>query len=155
MIRLVAALAVLAAGLVLTPVATGQDVDAIKKATLEHLATNNAGDAAGHVRHHLAGHSAFAPGGGLLEDFPSLERETEDRQANFDAGLKLNVEIRHLKVSVYGDVAVVTGYVMGTVTRPDGRTEQVNNRRTAVLIKQGGQWKEVHVHASPLTAPQQ
>jgi ketosteroid isomerase-like protein len=67
------------------------------------------------------------------------------------SGFKFNFELRHLEVKVYGDAAVVTGYVMGTVTSPEGTTEQFTTRRTAVLIKQGGEWKEAHAHSSPLT----
>ena len=65
-----------------------------------------------------------------------------------------DLQLRHLNVKVYGNVAVVTGYVVGTETSPDGTTEEVANRRTAVLVKQGGQWKEAHIHISPLVAPE-
>ncbi len=153
--RLTFALTVLAVGVVFTPVATAQDVEAIKNATMEHFATQAAGDAAAHVRHHMVGHTAFAPGGGRVQEFPSLEEEIKDLQADFDAGLKFSVELQDLKVDVYGDAAVVTGYLVGTVTLADGTTQPVNNRRTAVLIKQGGEWKEVHNHISDLTTSQQ
>ena len=119
--RLTCALTVLAVGVVFTPVATAQDVEAIKNATMEHFATQAAGDAAAHVRHHMLGHTAFAPDGGHLQKSAYLEEEIKDLQANFDAGLKFSVELRDLKVDVYGDAAVVTGYLVGTVTLPDGR----------------------------------
>jgi len=48
--------------------------------------------------------------------------------------------------------AVTTGYGVGMVTLLDGTTQQVAYRRTSVLIKQGGQWKEVHQHRSPAAA---
>ncbi len=149
--RLTSALTVLAVGVVFTPVATAQDVEAIKNATMEHFATQAAGDAAAHVRHHMLGHTAFAPDGGRLQKSASLEEESKNLQANFDAGLKWSVDLRDLKVDVYGDAAVVTGYLVGTVTLSDGSTQPVNNRRTAVLIKQGSEWKEVHTHISNLT----
>ncbi|MFB3062354.1 MAG: hypothetical protein ACE10C_13390 [Candidatus Binatia bacterium] len=31
---------------------------------------------------------------------------------------------------------------------------QVNNRITRVWVKQGGQWKRVHQHISPVVLPQ-
>ena len=43
-----------------------------------------------------------------------------------------------------------------TVGQPGGTVEQVANRRTVVLIKQAGQWKQVHGHSSRLNiAPPQ
>ena len=90
-------------------------------------------------------------GGELLSRSDSLEDERKNLQAQFDAGFKTNAQARHFEVKVYGNLtAVTTGYMVGTQTLPDGTTQQVNSQRTAVLIKQGGQWKEVHVHVSPL-----
>ncbi|MEC4679823.1 MAG: nuclear transport factor 2 family protein, partial [Nitrospirota bacterium] len=83
-----------------------------------------------------------------------LENQKNNLQAQLDAGVKFNVQLRHPEVEVYGNVAVVTGYTVGTITSPDGTTRQVANRRTVVLIKQGDQWKAVHGHSSPLRGPQ-
>ncbi len=56
---------------------------------------------------------------------------------------------------VYGNLtAVPTSYGVGRITSPNGTTRQVNNRRTAMLIKQVGQWKVVHRHQSRLVIPQ-
>jgi ketosteroid isomerase-like protein len=86
----------------------------------------------------------------------SLDEETAALKADFESGLKLNMDLRHLDVKVYGNAAVVTGYVVGTSTAPSGVIEQVMNRRSAVLIKEGGKWKEVHLHSSPvISVPQQ
>ncbi len=150
--RLTAVLMVFVPSMVLTSAAAAQDVEAIKAATLEHFAAFNAGDAAAHVRHHLPEWTGFEPDGGLLEESSSLEDQENSLQADFDAGLKFNLQLRHLKVKVYGNTAVVTGYVVGTVTSPDGGTQQVTDRRTAVLIKQRGQWREVHSHNSHMMA---
>jgi len=57
-------------------------------------------------------------------------------------------------VRVYGNTAVVTGYLTGTRTQLDGTVTQNRDRRTGVFVKQGGQWKEVHHHQSPLRGPQ-
>jgi len=67
---------------------------------------------------------------------------------------KRNVQLRHPEVEVYGNVAVVTGYTVGTITSPDGTARPIANRRTVVLIKQGGQWKIAHRHLSPVRLPQ-
>ena len=154
--QLIATLIVIAISLALNTTAVAGDVDDVKAATLEHFATLNAGNARAHVQHHMAGHSTYDAGGGLLEVSNSLSEETASLKAEFDSGLKLNLELRHLDVKIYGDAAVVTGYVVGTATSPDGVIEQSTNRRSAVLIKEGGKWKEVHLHMSPvIAAPQQ
>ncbi len=153
--RLTSALTILAVGMVMTSVATAQDVDAIKQATLEHFATLTAGNAAAHVAHHMPAVSSFDADGGLLSEAESREAQHMVLQADLDGGLRLNLELRHLNVNVYGDAAVVTGYVVGTVTLSDGSTLPVNDRRTAVLIRHGGEWKEVHTHTSNLTTSQQ
>jgi len=140
-------------GMFATAVTMADDVDDVKVAEMEHFTTQNVDVI---VQHHLAGHSGFGVDGGLLGVTDSLEEERNNLRAEFNAGLKRNLQLRHLEAKIYGDVAVTTGYVIGTRILPDGTTERVANRRTAVLIKQGGQWKEVHTHNSPLTiAPPQ
>jgi ketosteroid isomerase-like protein len=53
-----------------------------------------------------------------------------------------------LDVAVYGDTAVVTSLLTGTTTMPDGTTEELKNRRTVVVIRDGSEWKEAHSHIS-------
>jgi len=151
--RFIYIISLLVVGLFLTNVSVAGDVDDIKKATMEHFATQNAGDAKAHMAHHMPYHTQFAFGG-LLTVRHSREEQIKSMQAGIDAGLKLNLSLAHLDVKVYGKAAVVTGYVVGTGTGPDGNTFQVRTQRTAVLIKEGNDWKEVHVHSSPVTAAQ-
>ena len=151
--RLIAILMVFLGGMVVTTVAVADDVDDIKKATLDHYAAHNAGDVDAFMQHHLSERNTFSPGGGLLRESNSLEDQKNSLKALFDAGFKTNLQPRHLAVKVYGNTAVVTCYVVGTVTSTDGTTQQVTGRRSAVLIKQGGKWKEAHTHHSPLIAP--
>lgn len=146
-------ISILVFGLFLTNVSIAGDVEDIKKATLEHFATQNAGDAKAHIAHHMPYHTQFI-GGGLLIVSHSREEQVKSLQAGFDAGLKLSLDLAHLDVKVYGKAAVVTGYVVGTVTNPDGTTSESRAQRTAVLIKEGNDWKEVHVHSAPVTAAQ-
>ncbi len=138
-------------GMFATTVAIADDADDVKASELEHFTTQSADVI---TQHHLAGHTGFGADGGLLGVTDSLEEERNDLRAEFNAGLKRNLQLRHLDAKIYGDVAITTGYVIGTQTLPDGTTERVANRRTAVLIKQGGQWKEVHTHNSPLSLAQ-
>jgi len=148
--RLSPVLLVFVGSLIVPTVGVAQAADEIKAATLEHFAVFNAGDAAAHIQQHLPDASNF-PAEGLLKEFQSREDQIASLQADFDAGLKADLTVRDLKVRVYGDAAVVTGYVVGTVTSPDGTTEEVSSRRSAFLIRQGGRWLEAHSHASPLT----
>lgn len=149
--KYIAVIVSLAVGLVFTNTSIAGDVDDIKKITLEHFATLSSGDVEAHVAHHHKGHTTFAADGSLLQVDDSQDEEKKNLQATLDAA-KLNLQVRHLDVQVYGNTAVVTGYVVGTSTPPDGMPQQVMNRRTAVLIKQGNQWQEVHVHNSPVVA---
>jgi ketosteroid isomerase-like protein len=119
-----------------------------------HFETLRAGDARAHVAQHAPDATSFDAVGGLLVEAQSLEEQVRDWQAVFDAGTVLNSYLRHLQVRIYGDAAVVTGYIMGTTTNPDGSVVPVMDRRTAVLIRQGGEWKEVHSHASPVVGAQ-
>ncbi len=144
----------LAIGMFLTTVAVADDVDDVKAAMQRSQVAVNSGDAYAAAQILLEGHTRFGPTGGLLERFDSVEDIKRNQQARFDAGLKLNIQSRHVEVSVYGNTAVATNYGVGRITFPDGTTGQPNNRITAVLIKQGDQWKVVHRHLSPVRLPQ-
>ncbi len=145
----------LVAGMFATAVAMADDVDDLKAAVLRHYVALNAGDANALIQLQAAGYTTFGPGGTLLEQSDSLEERRKTRQAEFDAGLKYNLQARHIDVRVYGNsTAVTTHYGVGRITFPDGTTGQPNNRITRVWIKQGGQWKLTHQHISPVRLPQ-
>ncbi len=144
----------LVVGMFLTTVAIADDVDDVKAAMQRSQVAGNTGDANTEAQILLEGFTSFGFAGGLLERF-DLEEARKNRQAAFDAGLKFNLQDRHIDVSLYGNsTAVATSYRVGSITFPDGSTSQPNNRVTTVLIKQGGQWKIAHVHISPLSTPQ-
>jgi len=141
-------------GMFLTTVAMADDADDVKAVVERYVAALNAGDANAFIQLQAARNTRFAPGGGLLDRSDSLEERRKAFQASVDAGLKYNIQARHLEVSVYGNTAVTTNYGVGRITFPNGTAAQVNNRITTVLIKQGGQWKVVHQHISPVVLPQ-
>ena len=141
-------------GMFATAVAMADDVDDVKAAMQRSQAAANSGDANTEAQILLEGFTSFGFAGGLLERV-DLEEARKNRQAAFDAGLKFNLQDRHIEVSVYGNsTAVATSYRVGTITLPNGNTVRPNNRITTVLIKQGGQWKVVHRHISPVRLPQ-
>ena len=147
--RLTAILMILVGGVVLTTVASADDKADVIAAQLAVIAALNAGDAEAFAKYMLPEKSGFFPGGGLLEGF-----DKNRLKARIDGGRKSNYRLRHLDVKVYGNAAVLTGYLTGTVTQPDGSTEKGPRRFSAVWIKQRGQWKEAHVHISFITAQQ-
>ncbi len=139
----------LVVGMFLTTAAMADDVDDVKAAVESYFAALNSGNGAAMARYRIPEYSVFA-GGGLIDRSSSTAQQRDDFQALADAGRKLNLRIQHLDVRVYGNAAVVTGYLMGTDTAPDGTVSQSRHQRTGVWIKQGGKWNEVHRHAARL-----
>jgi len=139
----------LVVGMFLTTVAVADDADDVKAAVERYFAALNSGDADAYAQHRVPEYSIFG-GGGLIERSNSIAQQRDDFQAQTDAGFKLNLRIQHLEVRVYGNAAVVTGYLTGTNTAPDGTVNQQRQQSTRVWIKQGGQWKEAHRHSSQL-----
>jgi len=143
----------LVVGMFLTTGAMADDADDVKAAMQRYVA--NSEDAYAWAQSHLEESTSFGFAGGLLESFDSVEEQRKNRQAAVDAGVKFNLQDRHLDVRVYGNsTAVATSYWVGTITLPNGNTVRPNNRITTVWIKQGGQWKIAHVHNSPVRLPQ-
>ncbi len=124
------------------------DVVDITAAMDEHFVTFNAGDAAGHIAHHMAHTTSFGSDGSALTTSASVADATAELQADFDEGVKFDLRLEDLDVTVYGDTAVVTSLQIGTVTSPDGTIDEDNYRRTSVVVRDGSDWKEVHTHIS-------
>ena len=144
----------LVVGMFLMPAALADDADDVKAALQRYMTAFNAGDANAWIQLHAVGNTRFGPGGTLLEKYDSLEERRKIQQAEFDSGVKYNVQSRHLEISVYGDTAVTTNYGAGRITQPDGTVNPLNIRITRIWVKQGGQWKQVHQHFSPMVLPQ-
>ena len=136
-------------GMFLATAAMADDVDDVKAAVEKYFAALNSWNGAAYAQHRIPEYSFFG-GGGLIDRSNSIAQQRDDFQAQADSGRKLNLRIQHLDVRVYGNAAVVTGYLTGTNTAPDGTVNQQRQQRTGVWINQGGQWKEVHRHASQL-----
>jgi len=141
-------------GMFLTTVAIADDVDDVKEQVLDFFAAVNAGDREAVFQHQMPERSNFGRVDGLLSRTTSLEEQKRAFQASVDAGVKRIYQLKHLEVTVYGDTAVVTCYLTGPRTEPDGTTLHMHHRRTGVWIRQGRVWKEVHSHLSPLGVPQ-
>jgi len=144
----------LVVGMFLMPAALADDADDVKAAVMGLFAAVNAGDANGRVSSRMPEYSNFGRGGGLLNPAISPEERRKAFQASVDAGRIRNYQLRNVEVTVYGNTAVVTAYLVGTNTAPDGETARWTDRRTGVWVKQGGTWREAHMHQSPLRLPQ-
>ena len=133
----------------LTNSAIADDIEDIKNATLEHFDAQNRGDALGRIAHHMPYHSQFSDGS-LLKESHSIDEQIKATKLLYESGINFNLELSEMNIKVYSDTAVVTGYVLGTISLPDGVVLHAREQRTAVLIKVKNEWKEVHVHISPL-----
>ena len=71
-------------------------------------------------------------------------------RALYDGGMTPVIDQRHMTVRMFGDTALVTGYVTGSITGPEGVKAQGPWRFTALLVKASGPWQIVHNHWSPL-----
>ena len=114
-------------------------MDAIKVAWI-------AGDVDAARKHMLPELKTFEADGSLLSPL-----DFEGAKAGFAAGLKFNVQSAHSEVTVYGDAAILTEYIMRQLTPPGGTLVSMTLRATLVMVKQKGQWKGAHVHFSHLT----
>jgi len=136
----------LVVGMFLMPAAMADDVDDVKAAVLDFYEQLN-NENPNFTEYFLPGGSSFPRTGSLLQPSNSDRNAT---QANFDAGLDFDVAVRHLDAKVYGDTAVATYYTTGPTKYEDGSTLQGIFRASMSWAKQGGQWRIVHIHISPL-----
>jgi hypothetical protein len=163
--KTIATVLLLVGGVFFSTNAFADDVDDVKAEYLRHIANSNNGEIDSFVTQHLPGHSAFGPTGAMLTRWDSLEEEKKAALANLEAARRRdssrssvrsfrNVQVKHMEVRIYGRLtAVVTGYLTGTDTAPDGSTYQSARRFTAVWVKQGDRWREAHDHMSMLRVP--
>jgi ketosteroid isomerase-like protein len=140
--------AVLAVISCLTTVARADDVADVKAAEMAFNAAQNAGDIDGMFKYSLPDRTVYGPSGGRLTE-GWTEESKKRRQAEFNAGRKIDLRIEELKVRVYGDTAVSTFYRIGTMKELDGITRQVRLRISGVWVRQKREWKLAHRHESP------
>jgi uncharacterized protein (TIGR02246 family) len=114
------------------------------------LAARNAGDVETLANSWVSPASYFA-GGGLLMEFEfTTDQLAEMIRAQFDGGRKDNLLAHHVDVRIYGDAALLTGYISGTFVPEDGTTIEGAHSFTSVWVKVGNEWKLTHFHQTPL-----
>ncbi len=85
--------------------------------------------------------TTFGPDGGRLAGGPGMGAGTVQAQGEWE----------DLQATVYGDVAVSTGYLVGTWTVGGGSREG-RWRETIVWLRQGQSWQVAHLHVSECLA---
>src|SRR5687767_11452361 len=131
-----------------SPNAAGEAAEPeVKAAVMDVIAGFNSGNVDQIDRRLALRQNRFQGEGGFLTSFIDA---TELRSA-FQAGFKLKFEVQNLEAAVYGDSAVATFFMGGTITPPNAppRTEGPW-RSSFVWNKQDGVWKLVHAHQSAL-----
>jgi len=124
------------------------DVADVRAAETAFNAAQNAGNIAGMAVYFLPGRTIFGPSGGGL-GVGWTEEGLARRQAEFDAGRKVEYRIEGLEVRVYGDTAVSTFERVGTVREVGGLPQDSHLRITGVWVKVEARWKLAHRHESP------
>ncbi|MFN2491392.1 MAG: serine hydrolase [Pyrinomonadaceae bacterium] len=119
----------------------------VRMAVLDLMGGFNTGNA-DQIESRLAlQHTRFQGEGGFLTPFIDA---TELRGA-FKAGFKVNFEVQNLETAVYGDTALATFIMNGTVTPLNGTPRTEGPWRSSFFLsKQDGAWKLVHSHQSAL-----
>jgi ketosteroid isomerase-like protein len=74
---------------------------------------------------------------------------TDESEAAFFSSVEdLTVEVKDLRIDVFGDVAVATYYPHVTFVR-DGEETETSGRQTLVFLRTPDGWKIVHEHGTP------
>ena len=134
----------------LATVARADDVADVKVAEIAFNAAQNAGNIEGMFKLSLPDRTVYgSAGGALVEGW--TEESKKRRQAEFDAGRKIDLRIEDLKVRIYGDTAVTTFYRVGTMKEVGGTTKQVRLRISGVWVRQQSEWKLAHRHESAMS----
>ncbi len=149
----------LVVGMFLMTGAMADDVDDVKAKVHRFYVLLNSTDieeAAEYASLYVTGNSIFSAGGGFLGRYTSLDGRKERFERRLRGGFRDNYnQPRHSEVEVYGGMfAVETSYTTGSSTSPSGTISQHQNRATRIWVKQGGQWKIVHQHYSPIQTVQ-
>lgn len=76
-------------------------------------------------------------------------------QAAVDAGFSFSLEAKDIDIVIIGEtVAVSVAYVEGSVTTPGAEPQGGEWRYSETRVKEGGFWKVVQYHFSPLEVPE-
>jgi ketosteroid isomerase-like protein len=128
-------------------VAQADVVSDVKAPEIAFNAAQNAGNIDAMFRLSMPDRTVFGPGGGRLVA-GWTEESKKRRQAEFDAGRKIDYRIEDLEVRIFGDFAVTTFYRIGTVKELNEAAMPSHIRISGVWVRQADGWKLAHRHES-------
>src|SRR5687768_11192378 len=119
----------------------------VKAAVMDIIAGFNSGNVDQIERRLAPQQNRFQGEGGFLTSFI----DGAELRGAFQAGFKVKFEVHNLEAAVYGDSAIATFFMSGTVTPPNGAPRIEGPWRSSfVWNKQDGLWKLVHSHQSAM-----
>lgn len=125
------------------------EMEEIRQAQNAHLKAWNDGD----METYLAYTSQDLVGFDLHGDLADHARPYQSLRDLYEAGYHPHVKYRDRNLRKYGDTAVTTAYMVGTIDEPDGSRDEGVFRYSEVRVKEDGVWKLIQYHLSPLRMP--
>jgi ketosteroid isomerase-like protein len=130
---------------VAAPPADASDADDVRAAVVDLYAKLNAADADAFIEYMLPeGYTEFGASGRAL-----FMIDQDYVREGFASGIKADLEVRELKVRVFRDSAIVTGYRVGSIAMPGEEPRERTLCLSMMWTRQEDKWKLVHVHLSP------
>jgi CubicO group peptidase (beta-lactamase class C family) len=131
-----------------SPNAAGGAAEAdVKAAVMDIIAGFNSGNVDQIERRLAPQQNRFQGEGGFLTSFI----DAAELRGAFQAGFKFKFDVDNLEAAVYGDNAIATFFMSGTITPPNGAPRTEGPWRSSfVWNKQEGVWKLVHSHQSAM-----
>jgi ketosteroid isomerase-like protein len=129
------------------PAMAGDEAAAVIEAARLATAAYCAGDLDVFLPYIHPERTTFGPEGGRLALFDGAALRAAVEKGQISASLAW----QDLQARVYGELAVSTGYLVGTWTI-GGKSQEGTWRETIVWRKETGTWRVIHLHVSPCTA---
>lgn len=119
----------------------------VRNAELEQLDAARRGDADDFASHFHPDMDVFWHDGRPLIQAPECQAAL---RTPFEQGFKMDFQYEDLEIRLITDtVAVLTGYLGGTIQSSDGNEFEMGFRLTSVRVNEGDKWRIIHWHESP------
>ncbi|CAN5767714.1 hypothetical protein BH18ACI4_BH18ACI4_19940 [soil metagenome] len=119
----------------------------VKAAVMDLIGGFNAGSVDQIERRLAPQQNRFQGEGGFLTSFI----DSSELRSAFQSGFKLKFQVNNLETAVYGNSAVATFFLSGTLTPTNGTPRSEGPWRSSFFWnKQDGAWKLVHSHQSAI-----
>jgi ketosteroid isomerase-like protein len=122
------------------------EVAEVRAAVMKHLDALNAGDAEARAKFYVSDATGFD-----FDNGPMATGRSEAEGPHGSGGQLRDLQFRDLRINIHKDAAVATGYLVGKIAMPGGRSQPIAGRSTWVHVRQNGTWKIAHTHLSPLS----